>query len=59
MKLMGLWKKNMHNIEMPLELPTEKDNWRKASINGIDSISPETHIVSLVQVYFIVNVQQR
>lgn len=23
-----------------MSLPTEKDNWRKASINGIDSMSP-------------------
>lgn len=22
-------------------LPTENDNWRKASINGMDSMSPE------------------
>lgn len=25
-------------------LPTENDNWRKASINGIDSMSPKTQM---------------
>jgi hypothetical protein len=33
-------------IETPA-IPREKDNWRKASMNGIDSISPETRAKSI------------
>jgi hypothetical protein len=28
-------------------IPREKDNWRKASMNGIDSISPEIRVKSI------------